>query len=159
MKRLLPQECPLVFLYLTWALYGAGLIYFPVVGEWMLGGVWLIAVPLALWGYGRIFPRISQYLGYGPVDDVAASRLPPSRQTVTMYGSLGCPFCPIVEERLRVLETGMGFELRHVDITLKPELVRSKGIRSVPVVEVDDRRIVGHATTQELVDLIAGEVE
>lgn len=156
MKPLMPQECPLAFLYLTWALYAAGLIYFPVRGDFVLAGAWLIALPLALWGYVRVFPRISRVLGYGRVDDVPASEPSRSSRTVTMYGSLGCPFCPIVEERLRGLREEMGFELKHVDVTLKPELVRAKKIRSVPVVEVGDRRLVGHATTQELAALITG---
>jgi glutaredoxin len=160
MKALLPQECPLLFLYLTWALYVTGLIYFPMRGEWAPAGAWLVVFPLALWGYVRIFPRISQVLGYGRVDDVAALRTSRSSpKTVTMYSSLGCPFCPIVEERLRALEVELGFELTHVDVTLKPGLARAKKIRSVPVVEVEDRRLVGHATTQELAILIAGEAE
>ncbi|MFQ5690706.1 MAG: glutaredoxin family protein, partial [Gemmatimonadota bacterium] len=72
---------------------------------------------------------------------------------------LGCPFCPLVEGRLRTLAEEMGFEFEHVDVTLRPELVRTKRIRSVPVVEVGDRRLVGNATSRELVDLIAGRVE
>ena len=159
MKPLLPQQCPIVFLYVTWALYLAGLVYFPLRGELLLTGAWLVAVPLAVWGYGRIFPHISQLLGYGRVDDVVAGNAPQSKQTVTMYGSIGCPFCPLVEERLRELEKAMGFELRHVDVTLKPDLVRGKGIRSVPVVEVGDRRLVGLATTQDLAIIIAGDSE
>ena len=156
MKQLMPQECPLVFLYLTWALYLAGLIFFPVRGDLLLAGGWLVAFPLALLGYGRVFPRISQLLGYGRVDDVAASNTPQLKQPVTMYSSMGCPFCPLVEGRLRELEKKMGFDFRYVDVTLKPALVRGKKIRSVPVVEVGDRRLVGHATTQELANLISG---
>ena len=157
MKQMLPRECPLAFLYLTWALYLAGLIYFPIGGELLLAGTWLFAFPLALWGYVRVFPSISQFLGYGRVDDVAATVSHSSSETVTMYSSLGCPFCPIVEERLRALQMEMGFELTYIDVTLKPDLIRSKGIRSVPVVEVGARRWVGHATTRELAELIAGE--
>ena len=153
MKALLPQECPLAFLYLTCALYVAGLIYFPIRGDYVLAGAWLVAFPLALWGYVRVFPSISQFLGYGRVDDIAGSGPSESTQTVTMYSSLGCPFCPIVEERLRALKEEMGFELRHVDVTLKPALARAKKIRSVPVVEVGERRLVGHATTQQLATL------
>ena len=50
----------------------------------------------------------------------------------------------------------MGFELRREDVTLRPDLVRAKRIRSVPIVEVGDRRLVGHATSQQLARLIAG---
>lgn len=153
---MLPQECPVAFLYLTWALYMAILLYLPIRGQWILAGGWLVAFPLLFWGYVRIFPRISRFLGYGRVDDLAASDPFPSSETVTMYSSLGCPFCPIVEARLRELKEEMGFELSHVDVTLKPGLARTKKIRSVPVVEVGDRRLVGHATTQELAGLIAG---
>jgi glutaredoxin len=159
MKALLSQECPLAFLYLTWALFLAGLIYFPVRGEWVLAGAWLVVFPLALWGYVRVFPSISRLLGYGRVDDEAASNPSRSSRTVTMYSSVGCPFCPIVEERLHALQEELGFEFRHVDVTLKPALVRAKKIRSVPVVEVGDHRLVGHATTQQLATLIAGEAE
>ena len=156
MKQLMPQECPILFIYLTWALYLAGLVYFPLRGEPLLMVGWLFAFPLALWGYIRAFPRLSQLLGYGRVSDVAATDTPQSKQVVTMYSSLACPFCPIVERRLRDLERKMGFEFRYVDVTLKPELVRGKNIRSVPVVEVGDQRLVGHATTQELAKLISG---
>lgn len=48
----------------------------------------------------------------------------------------------------------MGFELETIDVTLKPELLRRKGILAVPVVEVGGRRIVGHATSRQLADLI-----
>jgi glutaredoxin len=157
MKRIMPQECPLAFVYLTWLLYAAGLVYFPIRGNWPLAGVWLLALPLALWGYVSAFPRISRFLGYGRVDDVPAPDPARSSRTVTMYSSLGCPFCPVVERRLRALEQEMGFELKVVDVTLKPDLVLGKRIRSVPVVEVDDTRIVGHATSEQLADLITEE--
>lgn len=130
---------------------------FPTSGGTAVRGVWLFGFPLALWGYIRVFPRISQILGYGPVSDVTATITPQSNQTVTMYGSLACPFCPIVERRLRDLEEKMGFEFKYVDVTLKPELVLGKNIRSVPVIEVDDRRHVGHATTLDLANLISGD--
>ena len=153
---MMPQECRLAFVYLTGVLYVAGPIYFLVVGEPVAAVFWLIGFPLAYRAYTRVFPSISQLLGYGRVDDVPAPRVSPSSRAVTMYSSFGCPFCPIVEERLRALETEMGFDLEHVDVTLRPNLVREKKIRSVPVVEVDDRRLVGHATTRELAELIKG---
>jgi glutaredoxin len=149
---------PLLFVYLTWLVYEVGLAYFPLKGEFQLTVAWLVGFPLALWGYMRVFPRLAPFLGYGRVDDNEVESVPSSRKTVTMYSSLGCPFCPLVEKRLRELEKAMGFEFRHVDVTLKPELVRAKHIRAVPVVEVDDRRVVGHATTAELARIIAGEV-
>ncbi len=71
-----------------------------------------------------------------------------------MYSSSGCPFCPIVERRLRDLQQEMRFELQHIDVTVRPGLVKAKKIKSVPVVEVGGRRLVGHATTRDLADLI-----
>jgi glutaredoxin len=156
MKQLLPQHCPLPFLYLAWVVYIAGTVYLAATGEFTLAGVWLIVLPTAWWLYVRLFPSLSPYLGYGRVDDAEPAAVVPQHVRVTMYSSVGCPFCPLVEERLRVLKQEMGFELEHVDVTLRPELLRAKSIRSVPVVEVGDRRLVGHATTRELAELIGG---
>lgn len=156
MKALLPQQCPLAFLYLSWALYFAGLIYLPLRGDYGLAAVWLVALPLGGWGYVRLFPRIAHLLGYGSVADEAPEVVERQVGPVTMCGSLGCPFCPIVEGRLEALQPQMGFTLRHIDVTLRPDLLREKGIRAVPVVEVGERRLVGHATTRELVELIRG---
>lgn len=159
MKPILPQRCPLPFLYLGWVAYVGGLIYFAVMGDYMRAGVWLVALPVAWWTYVRVFPRASHLFGYGSVADVAAGEVGRKSVVVTMYSAVGCPFCPIVEERLRALQERMGFELVHVDVTLRPDLLRSKGIRSVPVVEVGGRRWVGHATTQELAELVGGRGE
>ncbi len=82
-------------------------------------------MPVGLWGYVRIFPRISQYLGYGGV-------------------------------RLDVLREQMGFDLEYVDVRAKPGVLTSKGIKAVPVVEVGDRRLVGHATSEQLAELVSG---
>jgi predicted rRNA methylase YqxC with S4 and FtsJ domains len=48
----------------------------------------------------------------------------------------------------------MGFTLHRIDVTLKPQILLQKGIKSVPVVEVGQNRLVGHATTEQLVELI-----
>ena len=154
MKQLLPQQCPMAFLYLTWALYLVGLVYFPLSGEWVVAAAWLVALPLGLWAYVRAFPKVSQYLGYGRVDDVLAHAPGRSDVRVTMYSSLGCPFCPIVERRLKDLQKEMGFELQHIDVTVRPDLAKARRIKSVPVVEAGDRRLVGHATTRDLADLV-----
>lgn len=156
MKRLMPQECPIAFVYLTAALYVAGLAYLALSGELAGTVAWLVVFPLAILGYIRIFPRVSAWLGYGRVDDEAPSSASRSSRVVTVYRAAVCPFCPLVEERLRALQEEMGFELEHVDLTLRPDLVRAKKIRSVPVVEVGGRRHVGNATSRELADLIAG---
>lgn len=49
----------------------------------------------------------------------------------------------------------MGFTLKMIDVTLKPQTLMMKGIRSVPVVEVGDHRLVGISTTEQLAALIA----
>lgn len=156
MKQLLPQQCPMAFLYMTWLLYVGGLVYLPVRGNYAMAAVWAVAVPLGLWGYVRLFPRISHLLGYGRVDDVGAAVVDRSPVQVTMYGSLGCPFCPIVKRRLDALREEMGFELSYVDVTLRPDVLKSQGIKSVPVVDVAGRRLIGNATSEELAELVGG---
>ena len=74
---------------------------------------------------------------------------------VTYYSFLGCPFCPIVLQRLLALQKNMGFALTQIDITLKPQLLASKHIQSVPMVEVGHNRLVGNSTTEQLATLIA----
>lgn len=159
MKQVLPQQCPVPFLYLTWILYLGGLGYLLLQGELAFGAVWLVVFPLALWAYVSVFPGISHWLGYGRVADEPADGASQSSARVKLYTALGCPFCPIVEERVRELQGSMGFELEQIDASLKPDLVVRKAIRSVPVVEVEDRRITGHATSRELVAFITGEAE
>ena len=144
----------MALLYLTWTAYIAGLVYLPLKGGYALALAWSVALPAGLWAYMRVFPEISQLLGYGRVDDVAASPVAQHPVRVTMYSSFGCPFCPIVERRLKLLQEQMGFELEHVDVTVRLGLLQAKGIRAVPVVEVGDQRLVGHATSQELAELI-----
>ena len=58
-----------------------------------------------------------------------------------------------VEEDLR---KQMGFTLVKIDVTLRPDLVSAKGIRSVPVVEAGARLLFGLVTTKELAEAIAG---
>jgi hypothetical protein len=53
------------------------------------------------------------------------------------------------------LQKQMGFTLEIFDVTLRPQMLLSKGIRSVPVVEVGDHRLVGNSTTEQLAVLIA----
>lgn len=156
MKQLLPQKCPTAFLYLTWVFYVVVAAYLALGGDYLGAVIWLAGFPLALWAYVRLFPRISEYLGYGRVDDVAAEGAGTSGANVTMYSSLGCPFCPIVERRLKELREEMGFELEVVDVTVRPDVARSKGIKSVPVVEAGGRRLIGHATSRQLAELVKG---
>jgi CBS domain-containing protein len=48
----------------------------------------------------------------------------------------------------------MDFTLEKIDVTLKPQILISKGISAVPVVEVGKNRLVGNATTDQLAALI-----
>jgi len=48
-----------------------------------------------------------------------------------------------------------GFTLRKIDVTLRPDLLASKGIRSVPVVEIGGKLLVGLVSTKELAAALA----
>jgi glutaredoxin len=93
------------------------------------------------------------------VDDQRTRGLEPTPVSVTFYTALGCPFCPLVERRLEALRKEMGFELKKIDVTLRPQLLAEKGIRAVPVVEAGERRLVGHLTTDQLAALIMGAAQ
>lgn len=107
------------------------------------------------------FPHISRFLGYGRIVDKLAP-IPPHANpsaapvAVNLYRFFSCPFCPIVLARLQALQKQMGFTLEIFDVTLRPEMLLTKGIKSVPVVEVGDQRLlVGNSTTEQLAKLIA----
>ena len=155
-KALLKQECPLAFVVLAWTMYIAGIPVLFALGQVGLMLGWIVLAPVAMWAYVHWFPSISRYMGYGRVDDRPAALAARTNAEVTVYTALGCPFCPLVKRRLTALEPRLGFHLREVDVTARPGILISKGIWAVPVVEVGDRRIVGHATTEQLADLIAG---
>ena len=153
-KALLKQQCPLAFVVLAWMLYLGGAVALVATRQWILAGTWIVVAPVTMWAYVKWFPAISPLMGYGTVDDVPAVPVR-STATVTLYTALGCPFCPIVTRRLRELQSSMGFVLREVDVTARPDILTRKGVWSVPVIEMGDRRIVGHATSEQLVALIA----
>jgi glutaredoxin len=152
------QKCTVLSLYVSGAvgviLYAAGAVFFVYKNRWIELLLWLVLLPCLKWTYLRFFPRISKWTSYGRVVD----KLPPSVKRapveVTYYSLLGCPFCPIVERRLKTLQKEMDFTLTRIDLTLKPQVSASKGIRSVPVVEVGKDRLVGNATTEQLAQLI-----
>jgi glutaredoxin len=150
------QECPIVNIYVNWVLYLGVLGFVIHRRDWVFAAVWVVAAPAAVWLYVRNFPKISHLIGYGKIEDKPAAASATAATKVRLYTALGCPFCPVVEQRLRALETKMGFTLEKVDVTLKPELLSSKGIRSVPVVEVAEWRLVGNATTEQLWELVGG---
>jgi glutaredoxin len=148
------QQCPMSFIYLTWGIIVFGFIALALVGDYV-SAVSLVAFGLlALWLYVRYFPAISQYIGYGRVDDRAARGMQQTPAHVVLYTAFGCPFCPLVKNRLLNLKTKMGFDLEEVDVTLKPNLLRAKGISAVPVVEVAGRKWIGNATSEQLASLI-----
>jgi glutaredoxin len=152
------QQCNLSLIYLNWIVYLGGLGYLLWAGKYTVAAFWLLLVPLLAWVYLRLFPKLSVFLGYGKVDDkrTQGASYAPTKAKVRFYVALGCPFCPVVERRLKALQQKMGFELEKIDVTYRPELLARKGIRAVPVVEADDRRLVGHATTDQLAALIVG---
>ena len=135
--------------------------YFTYQQQWVVALLWMAGVPGLRWALYHFFPRISRFLGYGRIADTFPS-IPPllvspqaAPVAVNFYTFFSCPFCPIVLARLQALQQQMGFSLRVIDVTLKPETLMTKGIRSVLVVEVGERRLVGNSTTEQLAALIA----
>ena len=155
------QQCNVAGLALSWIGYAAGLGYFSYQRQWVGALLWMVGVPCLRWALFHFFPRISRFLGYGRIVDKFASIPPPHANprvapvAVNFYSFFSCPFCPIVLARLQALQKQMGFTLKTFDLTLNPQMLLTKGIRSVPVVEVGDHRLVGNSTTEELAGLIA----
>ena len=147
-------SCTMWSLYVPLLAYVFGLALF-VYTRNVLGVVlWLVVAPCLKWTYIMLFPRISHLRGYVRVEDKTPAHIGKSQVEVNYYSFVGCPFCPIMERRLEALRKEMGFTLNRIDVTLKPQVLTAKGIRSVPVVEVGENRLVGHATTEQLVELI-----
>lgn len=157
MRGAFRQRCYMANVYGSYALVAVLVAYL----LWRSGPVAALlvgAVGVAgLWLYVRGFPAISGLMGYGSVTDVAGSVRSGAPRRVVLYTAVGCPFCPIVRRRLRALRGQVGFELVEIDVTLRPDLLIAKGIRAVPVVEVDGRTHIGNATTDELASFIAME--
>jgi glutaredoxin len=152
------QQCTVRSLYFSGAVgsiaYVAGIIFFAYQAQWLALLFWLVLVPGLKWAYVRFFPSTSKWRGYGRVDDKLPASVQKARVEVTYYALLGCPFCPIVEQRLKTLQAKMDFTLTKIDLTLKPQIAASRGIRSVPVVEVGVDRLIGNATSEQLARLI-----
>lgn len=155
------QQCNVAGLALSWIGYVAGLGYFSYQHQWVGALLWMVAVPCLRWAVFHFFPRISRFLGYGRIVDTFTpfpqmhSNPSAAPVAVSFYSFFSCPFCPIVLARLEALQRQMGFTLKTFDLTLRPQTVMAKGIRSVPVVEVGDHRLVGNSTTEQLAALIA----
>lgn len=144
------QQCHIAMIYLSWLVYLGGLAAAAWYGRWALAACWLVAAPVAQWLYISKVPRMSAAMGYGPIRDEAAALAGNAAVKVTLYTALGCPFCPLIAARLATLRNEMHFDLDMVDVTLRPGLLASKGIRSVPVVEVNGRFLFGLVSTKEL---------
>ena len=149
------QQCNVLALALGWLGYFGGLIYFAYQRSWVFGALFVVLVPCVRWALFHFFPRLSRFLGYGRVDDQIPESTNTARVAVTFYSFFSCPFCPIVLRRLQALQQIMDFTLEKIDVTLKPQMVVSKGIRSVPVVEVGGKRLVGNLTTAQLAQFIS----
>ena len=150
------QQCTVSSLYRIWVAYALGLIVLVMIRNWTDLLIWAAVVPLAKWAQIAFYRRLSPLFGYGSAQDENAPALAPVPVVVTFYHALGCPFCPIVLERLKALQRTLGFTLNSVDVTLRPQFLASRGIRSVPVVEVGGRLLVGNATSRQLAELVAG---
>ena len=154
------QQCTLTSLYfgvVVFAiLYAGGVAYYAYKGNWPVVLSWLVLLPCARWAALRLSPLTAKWRGPGPVDDKLPSSVNRAHVEVAFYSHNGCPFRPIVKRRLEALQREMDFTLTKIDVSFKPQLAASKGIRSVPVVEVGKDRLVGNATTEQLAQLIAG---
>jgi glutaredoxin len=153
------QQCTLTNLYfgvLVFAiLYAGGVVFYGYKGNWPAVLLWLVLLPCARWVGLRLSPLTSKWRGKGAVDDKLPSGVNKANVEVAFYSHNGCPFCPIVKRRLEALQREMDFTLTKIDLSFKPQLAASKGIRSVPVVEVGKGRLVGNATTEQLAQLIS----
>jgi glutaredoxin len=148
------QQCHIAFVYGSWLILIAGAVFHLTRGHILEAVLWVFFVALFLWLYVRYFPSITRFMGYGSVADTPAKETPPSRAVVNFYTGAGCPFCPIVKKRLKELQSTMGFTLKEIDVTLRPEILIAKGIRALPVIEVGDSRWIGNATSDQLAAFI-----
>ena len=153
------QRCHLTAVWLTWLGLPLGAVVVGVRLGWAAAGAVLLVGIIGQVLYLRWFPRVSRWLGYGSVADVAAGLAPvPLGRLphVTLYTANVCPFCPIVKRRLAELQRQAGFEVEEIDVTFRPDVVRAKGLRSVPVVEANGHVLVGNATSAQLADFLRG---
>jgi len=154
------QQCTLANLHSVLVvftiLYAGGLMFYAYKHNWLALLLWLVLLRCARWGGLRLYPLTSEWRGYGSVADKLPSSVKKSHVEVTFYSHNGCPFCPILRRRLEGLQKEMDFVLKEIDLTLKPQVAASEGIKSVPVLDVGGNRLVGNATTEQLAQLIAG---
>lgn len=159
--RFKKQQCDVVGLALGWIGYVVCVGYFTYQHLWLIALLVMAGMPALRWALYHFFPSISRFFGYGRIADTYSSIAPMRTNpqaapvAVNFYSFFSCPFCPIVFARLQALQKQMGFALNVIDVTLKPQTLIAKGIRSVPVVEVGDDRLVGNSTTEQLATLIS----
>ena len=144
-------------IWLSWLVYLGGLGAIVAWHQWILAAFWVVFVPLAQFQFIRRFPAISGLLGYGAITDHPAPKgeAAQPRQHVVLYTAVGCPFCPLIEQRLEHLQARLDFTLEKIDVTLRPGLLTAKHIRAVPAVEVNGRIVTGLISSRELADAIA----
>jgi glutaredoxin len=153
------QQCHISFIYGSWFVLLCGLIFHVIKGDYLQACFWILFIALFLWLYVRYFPSLSRLMGYGSVEDTPPKNIQHVSTKVILYTGIGCPFCPIVKRRLTELQQKMGFELKEIDVTLKPEVIMNKGIRALPVIEVGEAQWIGNATSDQLVTFIANNVQ
>ncbi len=142
--------------WLTWLGIPVLAIGMGVIQGWWAAVFILIVGVFAQIFYIKLFPRISKWLGYGSVEDVAISPAQKIKisSIVTLYTANVCPFCPIVKKRLIEMQRNLEFKLNEVDITFKPNLIKEKGFRSVPVIEMAGNYWFGDATSAQLLSFL-----
>jgi glutaredoxin len=150
------QRCYLAAVWLTWL----GLPLLALVVGLRLGLLAALAVlVVGIVGqvlYVRWFPYISRWVGYGPVADapVNPASMPAQLPHVTLYTANVCPFCPIIRRRLAEMQRHSQFEVEEVDVTFRPEIIRAKGLRSVPVLEANRHLLIGNATSAQIAEFL-----
>lgn len=151
------QQCHLSMIWLSWVVYLGGLGAILAYQQWILAAFWIVFVPLAQFQYIRRFPAISGLMGYGPITDQPAPKAEAAqpRQHVVLYTALGCPFCPLIEQRLEHLQATLEFSLEKIDVALRPGLLIAKHIRAVPAVEVNGQILTGLISSRDLAAAIA----
>jgi hypothetical protein len=109
-----------------------------------------------MWAYKHWFRAISRCLGYGRVDDRPST----SRSWKPGFGSSS------ISRRLSIGQNGQTNAVYSVTltgaglaiVTARPNILISKGIWSVPGVEVGERRFVGHATSEQLAQRLGATI-
>src|SRR5574341_1675057 len=146
------QQCYLANVWLTWVGVPVVAILTGLKTNWLGGFVVMAVGMVALIAYVYWFPRLSRWVGYGSVADQPAKKTETTfaALTVTIYTASVCPFCPLVRKRLLDLKAELGFHLREIDVTFRLDLILSKGLKAVPVVEANGRYRTGNATSAEL---------